>query len=75
MCEVPTVTGEASNITLDPHFKSPYSPVPGRINMFSTLEDITEMNTNLSQKAIAAFKECHQVLRTGKRTVGVHVNR
>ena len=63
MCEVPTVTGEASNITLDPHFKSPYSPVPGQINMCSTLEDITEMNTNLSQKAIAAFKECHQVIR------------
>ena len=63
MCEVPTVTGEAGNITLDPHFKSPYSPVPGRINMCSTLEDITEMNTNLSQKAIAAFKGCHQVLR------------
>ena len=63
MCEVPTVTGEAGNITLDPHFKSPYSPVPGQINMCSTLEDITEMNTNLSQKAIAAFKECHQVLR------------
>ena len=62
MCEVPTVTGEAGNITLDPHFKSPYSPVPGRINMCSTLEDITEMNTNLSQKGIAAFKECHQVL-------------
>ena len=63
MCEVPTVTGEAGNITLDPHFKSPYSLVPGRINMCSTLEDITEMNTNLSQKAIAAFKEWHQVLR------------
>ena len=62
MCEVPTVTGEAGNITLDPHFKSPYSLVPGRINMCSTLEDITEMNTNLSQKAIVAFKECHQVL-------------
>ena len=27
------------------------------------VEDMTEMNTNLSQKAIAAFKEYHQVLR------------
>ena len=63
MCEVPTVTGEPDNITLDPHFKSPYSPAPGRINVGSTTHAITEMNTQISQKALGAFKECHQVLR------------
>ena len=63
LCEVPTVTGEAGNITLDPNFTSPYSPVPGRINIDITEEQVTLMNKNLSEHSLSAFKECHQVLR------------
>ena len=37
LCEVPTITGEPGNITLHPNFTSPYSPLPGRINI-----DITQ---------------------------------
>ena len=44
-------------------FKSPYSPAPGSINVASTTHAITEMNAQISQKSLATFKECHQVLR------------
>ena len=62
LCEVPTVTGEPGNITLHPNFTSPYSPVPGRINIDITQENVTCMNKNLSEHALSAFRECHQVL-------------
>ena len=63
LCEVPTVTGEYGNITVDPNFSSPYSPAPGRIAMPSDTENISRMSENLSVNATSSFQECHQVLR------------
>ena len=63
LCEVPTVTGEYGNITVDPNFSSPYSPAPGHIAMPSDTENISRMSENLSVNATSSFQECHQVLR------------
>ena len=62
LCEVPTVTGEYGNITVDPNFSSPYSPAPGCIVIASTTENISRMSENLSVNATSSFQECHQVL-------------
>ena len=63
LCEVPTVTGEYGNITVDPNFSSPYSPAPPRIQIDTTTESVSNMSKELSFSAISAFQECHQVLR------------
>ena len=62
LCEVPTVTGEYGNITVDPNFSSPYSPAPGRIAIASDTEILSRLSENLSVNATSSFQECHQVL-------------
>ena len=64
LCEVPTVTGEYGNITVDPNFSSPYCPAPPRIQIDTTTESVSNMSKELSISAISAFQECHQVLRS-----------
>ena len=63
LCEVPTVTGEYGNITVDPNFSSPYSPTPPRIQIDTTTDAVSNMSKELSISTISAFQECHQVLR------------
>ena len=63
LCEVPTVTGEYGNITVDPNFSSPYSPAPPRMQIDTTTESVSNMSKELSFSATSAFQECHQVLR------------
>ena len=63
LCEVPTVTGEYGNITVDLNLSSPYSPAPGHIEIHSTSEQLSIMSENLSVNAASSFQECHQVLR------------
>ena len=63
LCEVPTVTGEYGNITVDPNLSPPYSPVPCRIEIHSTSDQLSIISENLSVNAASAFQECHQVLR------------
>ena len=62
LCEVPTVTGEYGNITVDPNFSSRYSPAPGRIAIAPDTESLSRLSENLSVNAASSFQECHQVL-------------
>ena len=62
LCEVPTVTGEYGNITVDPNFSSPYCPALPRIQIDTTTDSVSNMSKELSISTISAFQECHQVL-------------
>ena len=63
MCEVPTVTGDFSPVTVAPDFSSPFSPAPARQEIVQNKQKITELNNKISVDAKCAFKQCHEVLR------------
>ena len=64
VCEVPTVTGDYGDVYVDPNFSSPFSPNNLCNIIEPDIEDIQEASKLIAINSKAAFKACHEVLRT-----------
>ena len=64
LCEVPTVIGDYGEVYVNPNFSSPFSPNNLRKIIEPDIEDIQETSKFIAINSKAAFKACHEVLRT-----------